>query len=75
MYPESRACFERYVELIPDDERGYNILAEVPSCTLCADFPHPDPYAEISSAMIDNLNRGVAGLCSHVGLFKFAGSR
>ena len=28
-FPESRVCFERYVELMPADGRGFQILAEV----------------------------------------------
>jgi tetratricopeptide (TPR) repeat protein len=29
LYAESRSCFELYVQLVPDDVRGFNILAEV----------------------------------------------
>lgn len=29
MYAQSRACFELYVQMVPDEERGFSILAEV----------------------------------------------
>jgi len=36
-YEESRACFQRYVQLVPDDARGFDILAEV--CARMSDYP------------------------------------